>query len=865
MSMPTHPGLRLHGRETLQRCVPAWWLSIIVGFALGVGPHNAEGGGGPETTLVVVNADSALSLKIANAYVALRDIPQSHLVWLHDVPSLETIDVGTFRERIWNPIRKFILSHGLDGQIDTIAYSADFPYAVNLRADIKSNKLPRNQHRGSVASLTGVTFFSRRVEIGDAGYLNLDANQYFRRNLTMRARPRPLESDEKQLEKKAESAYRKKDYATAIGLYRTLTSSHTGIPRIWYKLATSLAVLGHTEDAMEALHKAVDSGLANSLVARNDPHLKNLRGRPGFRELLARMEAYNGPFEPAHGFRSRYFWDRWSLPDPTTSAGNLNRYYLATMLAYTGIRGNSVPEALSYLASAAASDGTHPDGTVYLLVNQNVRSTARQRLFPATVKALETRGRRAEILTRGEAGQNGILPLGKDDVIGAVVGAKSYAWVRSKSRLLPGAIAESLTSYGGHFNRGSQTKLSEFLRHGAAGSSGAVAEPFSFQAKFPTSMLHVYYADGCSLAESFYQSIAAPYQLIVVGDPLARPFAHPADVRLVEPDPALPWRETVTIRPRVFPTPERPIARVELWVNGIQVADAATGQSISWDTRSIEDGQHELRLVAVEAGRIETRSYAKFSVTIANTDKRIEGHASRSEALLGDRIVLSGSAPGAERVHVLRGLLELGSAPVTHGEWRVHVPAESLGLGQSTIFARAAYRDDSTVRSPPLVIRVLEPPRAKASVDEENSQAGLSVPGLRARVTMTDGDKRELVVKALDGRLREFANEHAGIESIRLQGDVYIQTSGFYQFTVSSRGRLRIKISGRDFGEHHLTVQHKEVFVLLGLDEGWHRLSMELFPEVAPQLKVVIAGDRVAAVLNEKMLRHRPLHDEWNL
>jgi tetratricopeptide (TPR) repeat protein len=839
--------------------VPELLLSIIVGCALGGVPHDATGGGGPETTLIVVNADSALSLKIANAYVALRDIPQSHLVWLRDVPSLEIIDVGAFRERIWNPIRKFISAHALDGQIDTIAYSTDFPYAVNLRADIKGNRLPRNRHRGSIASLTGVTFFARRVEIGDVGYLNLDANQYFRRNLAIRPTPRPLDSNEKQLEQKAQTAFRKKDYATATELYRALISTHTGIPRVWYELASSLVLLGHTDEAMDTLHKAVDNGLAISLVARSDPNLKNLQDRPRFRELLARMETYNGPFEPAHGFRSRYFWDRWSLPDPTTSTVALNRYYLATMLAYTGVRGNSVPESLQYLTSAAASDGTFPDGTVYLLVNRNIRSRARQRFFPATVKALQRRGRRAEILTRGETGQNGVLPLGRDDVVGAVVGAKSYRWARSNSSLLPGAIAESLTSYGGHFDRGSQTKLSEFLRHGAAGSSGAVAEPFSFQAKFPNSMLHVYYADGCSLAESFYQSISAPYQLIVVGDPLARPFAHPADVGLAAPNPDLPWRDTVTIRPRVVPAPKRPIARVELWVNGIQVAEAAAGQSISWDTRSIEDGQHELRLVAVEAGPIETRSYAKFSVTIANSDKRIEGYARRSEVLLGDTIDLAGSAPGAERVHVLRGFLELGSVPVTDGEWRVRVPTGPLGLGQSAVVARAAYADDSTVRSPPIAIRVLEPPRVKADADDSESRAGL-----RALVNMMDGGKRELVVKTLDGHLREFAKENTGIESLRLQGDLRIQTSGFYQFTVNSRGRLRIRINDRDFGGHHLTDQNSEVFLPLSLDEGWHRLSMELVPEGSPHVKVVVAGDQVAAVLNEKMLRHKPQRDEWN-
>lgn len=849
----------MRGRNTLRHCASELLLGIIVSVALVAGPRDVAAGGGPETTLVVVNADSALSARIANAYAVLRDIPQSHLVWLRDVPSLETIDIQTFRERIWDLISKFIYAHGLEGQIDTIAYSADFPYAVNLSADIKRNRLPQNRHRGSIASLTGVTFFARRAAARDVGYLYPSANQYFRRNLALRPVARPLNKNEEQLEKKAERAFRKKDYVAAIAHYRTLTASHTGLVRAWYNLAGSLAALGQDEAAMASLQEAVASGLANSLVTLNDPHFTTLRDRPGFKDLLARMETGNGPIEPAHGFRSRYFWDRWSLPDAASSAAALNRYYLATMLAYTGLRGNSVPEALDYLAAAAASDGTHPDGTVYLLVNPDIRSKARQRLFPATVKALERRGRRAEILTRGVAGQNGNLPLGKSDVIGAMVGARRYAWARSKSRLLPGAIAESLTSYGGHFNRGSQTKLSEFLRHGAAGSSGAVAEPYSFQAKFPNSMLHVYYADGCSLAESFYQSIAAPYQLIVVGDPLARPYAHVADVTLDEPDPGRPWRGLVTIRPQVVAVPDRPIARVELWVDGVQVADAAAEERIAWDTRSVEDGHHEIRLVAIEVGPIETRSYAKFAITIANAGKRIYSRRDRIEAVLEDTIELSGSVPGAERVRILRGFLELGSAPVTDGKWRVRIPTEPLGLGQSTIFARATYPDNSTARGQPVVIRVLEPPRDKGRVDESETRAGL-----RALVSTMDGGERELVVKNLDGDLREFAKEKAGIGSIRLDGEVRIHTSGFYQFTVTGRGRLRITLNDRDYGAHHLTAEDSEVFLPLSLGQGWHRLSMEWFPEGRPRLKMVVAGDRVAEVLNEKILRHQPPDDELN-
>ena len=36
--------------------------------------------------------------------------------------------------------------------------------------------------------------------------------------------------------------------------------------------------------------------------------------------------------------------------------------------------------------------------------------------------------------------------------------------------------------------------------------------------------LFAYYAAGMSLAESFYLAVESPYQLLIVGDPLCRPY-----------------------------------------------------------------------------------------------------------------------------------------------------------------------------------------------------------------------------------------------------------------------------------------------------------------------------------------------------
>jgi hypothetical protein len=65
----------------------------------------------------------------------------------------------------------------LEQEIDVIAYSADFPYSVDFRADLRAKKIKKYKYMGTRASLTSLTYFARRVEVGDAGYLG--KNHYF--------------------------------------------------------------------------------------------------------------------------------------------------------------------------------------------------------------------------------------------------------------------------------------------------------------------------------------------------------------------------------------------------------------------------------------------------------------------------------------------------------------------------------------------------------------------------------------------------------------------------------------------------------------------------------------------------------------
>ena len=404
------------------------------------------------------------------------------------------------------------------------------------------------------------------------------------------------------------------------------------------------------------------------------------------------------------GFRG---WYGWGSQGELLEAGG-SRYVLATMLGVTAGRGNSVAEITAYLRSAAAADGTKPKGTIYFVTNTDVRTTTRSRVFPATVKALTGLGVQAEIV-------NGTLPVRKRDVAGLMTGTPTFDWNASGSTIVPGAICENLTSFGGIFTPSAgQTPLSDFLRAGAAGSSGTVTEPFSIQAKFPHAAIQVHYARGASLAEAFYQSVQAPYQLLVVGDPLCQPWASIPEVEIVTAadsavlDSGARVSGKLELEPRATVPGGGTADRFELYVDGVRVAQAGLGERLAVDTTVMADGHHELRVVAIAATPVETQGRRVIDIMVANHD---DGRAldlvvepkrvSRSGTV---RIAVNGTGVDGAVVFAMGRVLGRTSSP----QESIEVPAEVLGLGPVTIRANGRSGDSPAdgVNAAPVTIEV---------------------------------------------------------------------------------------------------------------------------------------------------------------
>jgi hypothetical protein len=589
------------------------WRPALVGLALTwVLGLSAWATGGPENVLLVVNPRSQDSLCIANHFQALRHIPRLNVFYLDWDPKLETTDVDTFREKILKPVIQAAIlpnrGQPVRGrQIDYIVYSSDFPWGIQIDADLKK----------------------------------------FREDLEKQSPTKTPAPDPK-----------KPTWMT----YCTPLASLNGLTYLWQPVL-----------------------------------VKGFYVHPQA-NWYARTGAVEQAREPTLGFSSMTAYG----PHGEAGEGPGRRYLLSMMLGVTAGRGNSRQEVLSYLQRSATADGTHPRGTIYFMQNGDIRSKVRQRQFPEAVKDLRALGVAAEII-------DGILPQGKDDVQGAMVGIADFDWKSSQSVILPGAICEHFTSFGGDMHsNASQTPLSVWLRYGAAATSGAVTEPYSIPQKFPAPMMQVHYARGCTVAESFYQTVQCPYQLLIVGDPLCRPWANVPDITCTGLTAGETVQGVVKIKPAAHFSGSLETEHFELICDGLKSSDCPPDGVLELDTAKVADGVHEIRLVAVAKGPIAARGEKIIPFSCANHNRTIEVSCLPERAVsLKKSLVLTVKAPQAIRVEVFRGTRSLGAIP---GSGKIAIGAETLGCGpvQLQVVAFGGADPDSWVFAPPLDINVQE-------------------------------------------------------------------------------------------------------------------------------------------------------------
>jgi len=200
-----------------------------------------------------------------------------------------------------------------------------------------------------------------------------------------------------------------------------------------------------------------------------------------------------------------------------TPVGAPGYSFLATM-----ITGDSLAQAEQLVDQGVASDGTFPQQPVILAKSSDTYRNIRYAYFDNAIFNVNILGVSSILRTNTD------LVSWPNDCLGYETGLAQFSV--AQDLFAPGAIADSMTSFGGIlFGGNDQTNLLAFINGGATGSYGTVAEPDNDTQKFPNPQVYFYQARSFSLAESYYQSLNVPYLGLMVAEPLAAPFAHPGN------------------------------------------------------------------------------------------------------------------------------------------------------------------------------------------------------------------------------------------------------------------------------------------------------------------------------------------------
>ena len=365
------------------------------------------------------------------------------------------------------------------------------------------------------------------------------------------------------------------------------------------------------------------------------------------------------------------------------------------MLGYTGEGGSSLDSVLKVLERGQKADYKGLRSGIYFVTNSNVRSSCRDWQFVPTKKRLAER--RLEVIVTND------FPGSSSSIMGLFCGVETVR-PSDVGKFAPGAVAEHLTSWGAEFQR-PQTKCTEWLDAGATATCGSVVEPYANANKFPSARFFEHYTAGCSVLESFYQSVASPLQQLFLGDPLARPYVPLVRVRLLGAVELS--KEPFRFRADVSTQLRGVSWRYTFLLDG-RVVDAASEMS-SYRVNPFElaDGYHTLKCVAwvdhsVRFYGSDTKSFIVNrlgrAISINTNIKKLDA------GIHGFQVEVDG-ADIPERVRLISGGEVLDEGRYT-SNMILRFQESRVGNGMCRLQVIGVYADGMEVASEPLVLKV---------------------------------------------------------------------------------------------------------------------------------------------------------------
>lgn len=376
-------------------------------------------------------------------------------------------------------------------------------------------------------------------------------------------------------------------------------------------------------------------------------------------------------------------WKQNADPDLTGKTGR--RYRLSCKLAVVRPKASSLQDAIKQISRSAGADGTHPKGVFYFAKHKDPRSRTRQAGFPPAAEALRALGQKVEI---GEEK----MPMNQQ-VNGVTLGSPFLDWKKSGSKFVPGAFCDNFTSYGAVF-RQNQTKLTHFLDHGAAMATGMVCEPYTIRSKIPSPFAHVHYVRGCTILESIYQTVQNPYEILIVGDPLCRPFARFPKFKIAGIKNGANVGKKFEIS--VEPDASEDIKACQIYIDGIFQSDVPAREKIRIETDNLGGGVHQLVVAVVGSESSGPTATKSIEFNVGGNVPKLKVFPQQSEYKLDQEILIQSTEVKANQITVWHNSRAIGKLNV---EAPLKIRARQLGPGPVKLYA-TVNRGTTTVTGP---------------------------------------------------------------------------------------------------------------------------------------------------------------------
>jgi hypothetical protein len=255
--------------------------------------------------------------------------------------------------------------------------------------------------------------------------------------------------------------------------------------------------------------------------------------------------------------------------------------------------------------------------------------------------------------------------------------------------------------------------MSQWIAAGASGTAGTVEEPCT-GGKFPDPDLHARYLAGMSLGEAWWRSTPwLAVQTLFYGDPLTRPYAQPVELELGNlPEGPASGRIWPVIETH-SPVEEGRIDRYRILVDGRPVALARPGAIFSIDTRSLQEGWHDLRLLAYDADALRGQSRWRGELIVSNQGRSAALRLPKTAGSITDTFRIEAWASGgpATELRLLANERVIAAAP--GGRAQFELPGAAIGPGAVPLQLEARFADGRLARSRPQVVEIAHPGAAR--------------------------------------------------------------------------------------------------------------------------------------------------------